>query len=299
MKKSRIIQGLMRVDRLSDEQLYDLIRYDLDHGIYFFDLADIYVGGEAEAKLGRILKAHPGLREEMFIQSKVSIRRGETGGYYDLSYEHIRQGLDDILARLGIDHLDSLLLHRPDIFMDAEEVAKAFDEIEKEGKVKHFGVSNFPRSMIEYLTSKVKQPIEYNQVQLGVGHLAMVEEVFNFNVDSKEAISLSDDTYFFLKKNGIKIQAWSPFLVRFFEGSLFDEDKYPEANRALAALAEKYRTSKCAIATAFLLRLDKDLTVITGSMNPAHVQECLDGEELDLSKEDWYYLYKASGHMLP
>lgn len=125
MKQSRIIQGLMRVDRLDDDQLYDLIRFDLDRGITFFDLADIYVGGEAERKLGRILSAHPELRDKMFIQSKVSIRRGELHSFYDLSKEHILEGVDGILNRLGIKKLDSLLLHRPDIFMDGKEINEA------------------------------------------------------------------------------------------------------------------------------------------------------------------------------
>ncbi len=299
MKPSRIIHGLMRVGHLSDEQLYDLIRYDLDHGIYFFDLADIYVGGESERKLGRILKAHPGLREQMFIQSKVSIRSSDMGGYYDLSYEHIKEGVEASLERLGIDYLDSLLLHRPDIFLDADEVAKAFDELYREGKVKHFGVSNFSKEMIDYLLEKVPQKLEYNQIQLGLGHTSLIEEAVNFNVDNREGISKTEDTYFYLKKKGIAIQAWSPFMVGFFEGNLFDEGRYPEVNEALGQIAAKYQTSKCAIATAFILKLNKDICVITGSMNPDHIQECLDGEALDLAKDDWYFLYRKAGNMLP
>ena len=299
MQHSRIIQGLMRVDSISDEQLYDLIRFDLEKGIDFFDLADIYGGGEAERKVGRILEAHPELRSRMLLQSKVSIRRDERGGYYDLSYKHIKEGVDGILERLGTDHLDSLLLHRPDIFIEPDEIAKAFAELHRENKVRHFGVSNFSKGAIEYLSASLRQPIEYNQVQLGVGHLPLVAEVLNFNMQNNEGTSKTEDTFFYLKKNGIRIQAWSPFIVGFFEGSLFDEGKYPQINAALNVLAEKYQTSKCAIATAFLLRLDKNLSVITGSLNPEHVQECLDGEKIELSKPDWYYLYHESGHMLP
>ena len=97
----------MRIPAISDEQLYDLIRFGLDHGIDFFDLADIYGGGEAERKVGRVLQAHPGLRDEMFVQSKVSIRGGFGGNYYDLSYAHIKEGVDEILGRLGLASLDS------------------------------------------------------------------------------------------------------------------------------------------------------------------------------------------------
>ena len=299
MKQSRIIQGLMRIDAISDDQLFDLIRFDLDRGVYFFDLADIYGNGEAERKVGRVLEAHPELRPEMFIQSKVSIVRGKQDNYYDLSYDHIKEGVNAILDRLGIDYLDSLLLHRPDIFMDAEEVAKAFDELYEEGKVRHFGVSNFSKETIDYLSAAAKRPIEYNQVQLGIGHMPMLAEAMNFNMENTEGTSKTEDTFFCMKKKGIQIQAWSPFLVGFFQGSLFDASRYPEINDALSQMADKYQTSKCAVATAFLLKLDKNLHVITGSLNVDHVQECLDGESLDLSKEDWYVLYRKAGNMLP
>ena len=300
MKKSRIIQGLMRLDNIDEDQLYGIIKYDLSHGIYFYDIADIYCRGEAEAKLGRVLKSHPELRKEMFIQTKCSIKISpESGGYYDLSYEHIKEAVYDSLNRLGIDYLDSLLLHRPDIFIDSQEVAKAFDELYQEGKVKHFGVSNFSKEAIEYISTYLKQKIEYNQIQLGVGHMPIVDEVFNFNTNFDEGVSRSGEAFFYLKRKGIIIQAWSPFIVKFFEGSLFDENKYPSINNALNRMAEKYHTSKCAIATAFLLKLDSKLLVITGSMNVDHIQESLDGESISLSKEDWYAIYKECGHKLP
>ena len=299
MKKSRIIQGLMRTASLSEEQLYDLIKFDLDHGIYFFDIADIYDGGNSETKLGKVLKAHPELRKEMFIQTKGAIRYAEKNGFYDFSYDYIKGALDASLKRMGLDYVDSYLLHRPDIFMDGEEVAKVIDESFKNGKIKHFGVSNFSKEMIEYLSGYVKQDIEYNQIQLGLGHMPLIEECFNFNMSNKEGNSRTEDTYFYMKRKGIKLQAWSPFLVNFFEGSLFDEEKYPRINKALNELKDKYHTSKCAVATAFILMLNKDITVITGSMNIDHVKECLDGEDITLSKEDWYYLYCSAGKMLP
>lgn len=299
MKKSRIIQGLMRISSLSEEELFDLIKFDLENGIYFFDIADCYDNGNAEAKLGRVLETHPELRNEMFIQTKGAIRSGEKGGYYDFGYEHIKEALDASLKRMKIDYVDSYLFHRPDIFMDAEDIAKAIDEAYKENKIKHFGVSNCSKEMIKYLSSSLKQEIEYNQIQLGLGHMPLIEECFNFNMSNKEGNSRTEDTYFYMKRKGIKLQAWSPFLVNFFEGSLFDENRYPDINRALNEMKDKYHTSKCAIATAFILMLSKDITVITGSLNKEHIKECLDGEDIKLSKEDWYYLYKSSGRTLP
>lgn len=299
MKKSRIIQGLMRVDRLSDEELYELIKFDIDNGIYFFDIADCYLNGEAESKLGRVLTAHPELREKIYIQTKCTIVRSTKGVYYDSSYDHIISSVNDSLKRMNIKCIDSLLLHRPDIFLDNKEVNKAINTLINEGKIKDFGVSNYSKEMIKYLNEELETPIKYNQIQLGLGQLRLIEETFNFNIHNEEGVSNTVDTYFYLKRKRIYLQAWSPFIVNFFEGSLFDENKYPRVNAALKEMAEKYKTSKCSIATAFLLNLGDFIQVITGSMDIKHVQECLDGENIILDKEDWYYLYKEAGKMLP
>lgn len=299
MRQSRIIQGLMRTSNIDEEQLYEIIKFDLDNGIYIFDLADIYDNGGSEIKLGNVLRKHPELREKMCIQSKGSIRFYDRGGYYDLSYEHIIDAVNSSLDRLGISYLDCFLLHRPDIFMDAKEVARAFNELYEQGKVKHFGVSNFPKEAIEYLKKEVKQKIEYNQIQLGLGNTLLIDEIFNFNVNNDLAISKTSGTYFYLKENDIAIQAWSPYMVGFFQGSLFDNYKYPKINEVLEGFANKYHTNKCAIATAFILELNKDINVITGSLDINHIQESLDGENIELSKEDWYTIYKECGHNLP
>lgn len=299
MEKSRIIQGLMRITNLSEEQLYEIIKFDLDNGIYFFDIADIYGRGECEILLGKVLKKHPELREQMFIQTKTSIRFTKDGAYYDLSYEHIKKSVDESLQRMGISYIDSLLLHRPDIFIDAEEVVRAFNELYKEGKVKHFGVSNFPKEAIEYLKEKCEQPIEYNQIQFGLGHPLFAEELFNFNINNDGALSKTNDVYFYLKRNNIQIQAWSPYIVSFFKGLLFDNNKYPELNKVLDKYAAKYQTNRCAIATAFILKLNNNITVITGSTDIKHIKESLEGEHINLSKEDWYAIYRECGHNLP
>lgn len=298
MKNSRIIQGLMRSTSISDEALYDLILFDLENGIHFFDLADIYGNGEAEAKLGRILKLHPELRKSMFIQTKCSIVKADNT-YYDLSYQHIMESVYQSLERLNIKYLDSLLLHRPDILMDAKEIKKAFIELKEKGLVKHFGVSNFSKEAIEYLNTEVEGLIEIDQIQLGLGQMRILEEELNFNMDNDEAISHTGGTFFYLKRKGIQIQAWSPFLVGFFNGSLFDRERFPNINYKLEELAYKYGVDKATIATKFLLMLDEKLCVVTGSMNKEHVYSSIRAEEFSMEKKDWYALYKAAGKMLP
>jgi predicted oxidoreductase len=92
----------------------------------------------------------------MFLQSKVGILKEEgLPMYYDLSYQHIIEGVNASLSRLHTTYLDCLLLHRPDIFMDSKEVAKAVNQLVEEGKIRHFGVSNEDASTIDYLQSEL------------------------------------------------------------------------------------------------------------------------------------------------
>ena len=294
----RIIQGLMRSLSLSDEEIYDLILFDLENGITKFDLADIYGNGEVESKLGRILSNHKELRERMFIQTKCSIVKGGDT-YYDLSYNHIMESVYNSIRKMNCGYLDSLLLHRPDILLDPSEIKKAFLELKEKGLVKHFGVSNFSKEAIEYLNSELDGFIEVNQIQLGLGQMRILEEELNFNMDNDEAVSHSAGTFFYLKRKNMEIQAWSPFMVGFFNGSLFDEGRYPNINHKLNELANKYQKPKSTIATKFLLMLDKNLHVVTGSMNKNHVYDSIIASTFEMDKMDWYSLYKAAGKMLP
>ena len=216
MKESRIGLGLMRIADLSVEEVYRLTEKCVDAGITLFDVADIYGDGKCESLLGKAIALSPHIREKMYIQSKVSIRKEPKR--YDLSYEHIVKGTEEILERLGIGYLDRLLLHRPDILMDAQEIADAVGNLLKKGMIRHFGVSNFSASEIEYIKDYLPCPIEVNQVQVGIGQVDMIEQTFYTNMPSSIVNRTSDDLFFWLKKNRIAIQAWSPYQLGFFGG---------------------------------------------------------------------------------
>ena len=295
---NRIALGLMRLNNIGEENLYELLVNSLKLGVNFIDLADIYCNGDSERKLGRVLFNHPDLRKELYIQTKVGIRK-DIGGY-DLSYEYIIKAVKDCLNRLNIEYLDCLLLHRIDLLLGAKEVAKAIKELKDNGLIKDFGVSNFNTSEIEYLKSELKDiDIKYNQVNLGIGNTTMLDSAMYTNVPLSKINYGDGNLLFYLKKENIKIQCWSPFQYGLFEGSIFDEEKYPLINEVLKEYADKYKTSKCAIATAFLLRIDPNLIVITGSTNINHIKECIDGESISLTKEDWYKIYRKTNHFLP
>ena len=172
VKVSCIGIGCMRISGMSARDADTLVHTALDEGINFFDHADIYGGGKSEEIFGKILADQPGLREKMFIQSKCAIH----DGLYDFSGKYIKGAVDGILARLRTDHIDSLLLHRPDPLMEPEEVGEAFDELERSGKVLHFGVSNMNRYQMELLASGVRQKLWANQLQMSLAHSPLINE---------------------------------------------------------------------------------------------------------------------------
>ncbi|MDN6120033.1 MAG: aldo/keto reductase, partial [Lactococcus sp.] len=150
-----VILGCMRMNSATAPE--KVLQIAVEHGITFFDHADIYGNGECEQVFANSLAKTSIKREDLFIQSKCGIVPGEM---YDFSKEHIIQAVNGSLKRLQTDYLDALLLHRPDTLMEPEEVAAAFDELATQGKVRHFGVSNHNPMQIKLLQKTVKQPLE-------------------------------------------------------------------------------------------------------------------------------------------
>lgn len=301
-RENRIVLGLMRLRDVSVEELETLIKQCLDSGIKFFDISDIYCNGESEIKLGEVLKRNPGLREKMIIQTKGGIVKNKEGKVegYDLSYDYIKKACLASLKRLNTTYVDSYLFHRPDIFLDAKEASKAISELTEEGKIRHFGVSNFSSSAISYLQSEMHDiKIEVNQLQAGLGHMDIFSSQMNTNMDNEEGVDRDNGVFYYMKENKITLQCWSPYLIGFFQGNIFTDPKMKKANEVMEKLAEKYSVSKCGIATAFLLSLTNDTQVITGSMDINHIKQTLEGTKVKLSKADWYSLYTSTGHCLP
>ena len=158
---SVIIQGCMRMPELTKEAAAEVIRTAYDQGVNFFDHATCYgENGAAETRFAEAFSLTGIKREDIFIQSKCGLcfDRNE----FDWTKENIISSVEDSLRRLNIGYLDTLLLHRPDVLYDPEEVAEAFDELEKAGKVRYFGVSNLVPMQIELLKKYVKQPLVIN-----------------------------------------------------------------------------------------------------------------------------------------
>ena len=295
---SAIIQGCMRMPALSKEDAAKAIRTAYDCGINFFDHATCYGNGEAEERFAEAFPLTGIKREDIIIQSKCGLcfDRNE----FDWTKENILSSVDDSLRRLKVEYLDALLLHRPDLLFDPEEVAEAFDTLEKTGKVRCFGVSNLMPMQIELLKKYVKQPLVFNQVQLSLEQSQLIDQALYMNNKTTEfSINRDGSALDYCRLHDITIQAWSPLQFGMFGGTFIDNADFPELNKALAAIAEREGVSKAAIAIAWILRHPAKMQAIIGTMNPEHIKDTCDAVKVNLSHHDWYELYLASGKFLP
>lgn len=290
---SSVILGSMRLNGAENPQ--QVIETAYDHGITFFDHADIYGGGDCETIFGKALKESTIRREDIFIQTKCGIRQG----FFDFSKAHILEAVEGSLQRLGVDSVDALLLHRPDTLVEPEEVAEAFHLLEKQGKVRYFGVSNQTPGQIELLKTAVKQPLLANQLQFGIKHTGMMDQGLQTNMEISGSIDYDHGILDYSRLKQMTIQAWSPYQYGYFEGVFIGNEKFPELNQKLSELAEKYQTTPTGLASSWILRHPANMQVIAGSMNLGRIEEIAKAADIVISREDWYDIYRAAGNVLP
>lgn len=299
--------GIMRMNTLEPQAAAKVLTTAVEHGITYIDSADIYGQGKSEEVFRQAMKLADIKRDQLFIQSKVGIvvsPERSHGNYvfgkrYDFSKKHLLAAVDGILQRLGVDYLDSLLLHRPDPLMEPEEVAAAFDELQRAGKVRHFGVSNFGPRQIDFLQHDLSQRLLIDQLQFGIMHTGMVDSGMHVNMQDPRSIDHDGGLLEYARLKKITIQAWSPFQYGMFAGTFIDNPKFEKLNQVLAFMAEKYHVSKNAIAAAWILRHPAKIQVILGTMNPKHLADSAAGADIELSRQDWYDIYFAAGNDLP
>lgn len=295
---SEIVLGMMRIEDKSVKEVEELVETALSVGINAFDLADIYGRGRCEELLGLVLKNRPDLREEMWIQSKCGIRIEEFT-YFDFSKNYIIKSVDGILQRLKIDHLDSLLLHRPDALMESNQVAEAFDLLYKQGKVRNFGVSNQNPMMMELLKKDVKQPLAVNQLQLSAAFTPGFESGFHVNMEDSQAAMRDGSIFEYCKLHDVVIQAWSVLQFGYFKGNFVGNEKFQALNQVLDRLAIKYGVTSSTIAISWILRYPAKMQAVVGTTNPKHLREVSQAANFSLTRKEWYEIYLAAGNNLP
>ncbi|VNG29046.1 aldo/keto reductase family oxidoreductase [Streptococcus pneumoniae] len=295
---SEIVLGMMRIKDKSVKEVEELVETALSVGINAFDLADIYGRGRCEELLGLVLKNRPDLREKMWIQSKCGIRIEEFT-YFDFSKDYIIKSVDGILQRLKIDHLDSLLLHRPDALMESDQVAEAFDLLYKQGKVRDFGVSNQNPMMMELLKKDVKQPLAVNQLQLSAAFTPGFESVFHVNMEDSQAAMRDGSIFEYCQLHDVVIQAWSVLQFGYFKGNFVGNEKFQALNQVLDRLAIKYGVTSSTIAISWILRYPAKMQAVVGTTNPKHLREVSQAANFSLTRKEWYEIYLAAGNNLP
>lgn len=300
IKVPAVVPGCMRLAEKTPEEMNKFIHKAVEMKANFFDHADIYGGGKSEEVFGNALKNDSSIkREDLIIQSKCGINTKAATPHYCFSKDYILNAVDGSLKRLNTEYLDILLLHRPDALVEPEEVAAAFDELEKTGKVRHFGVSNHKPMQIELLKKYVKQDLIINQLQFSIPVSNMIANGLEVNMTSEGSADRDGSVLDYCRIKDITIQAWSPFQMENWQGCFLGSPKFPELNKALEELAQKYGVSTTAISTAWITRHPAQMQVIAGTTNEQRLKEIIDGSEIVLSHEEWYKLYLASGHILP
>lgn len=312
---SRMIYGCMGLgggwnhDPITSEHVRlaeDCVDAALESGITMFDHADIYAFGKAESVFGQVLHQRPGLREKIIIQSKCGIRfpDSEGGQRFDFSRSYIMKAVDGILARLGTEYLDLLLLHRPDSLMEPDEISEAFTQLFAQGKVRHFGVSNMNVGQMKFIQQSLDMPLVVNQLELSLSHLHWLDAGIHVNQDAGVHVHFGEGLLEHCQMEHVQLQAWSPLARGLFTSQLTgsEPDHVRETALLVQQLAEQNGTTPEAIVLAWLMRHPAKIQPVIGTANPDRIRACRDAVEQaeKMTREQWYALFIASrGVALP
>jgi predicted oxidoreductase len=288
-----------------------LIKTACEQGITLFDHADLYAFGKSEAVFGEVLKRSPGLREKLLVQSKCGQilshgwKPGDPIGV-DLSSKHILSAVEGSIRRLGIEHLDILLLHLPDALMEGDEIAEAFEVLRSSGKVRYFGVSNFNATQIQRLKKSVPQHLVVNQIHVGLGAIEPLVDGMEFTLavtqgataNSRQMPAAGAGTLDYCLLHNIQVQAWSPLAGYLLKLPAETPPRLKRVVPLLAELAEAKGSTPAAIALAWLLQHPAHIVPIIGPTNHKHIIEDCTADQVRLGRKDWYELFAAAAGSL-
>lgn len=260
-----------------------LLALCLDLEVNWIDHADIYDDGAVEALHGEALdrlSAHQ--RQGLSVITKCGVRFPSPGQpgvrtvHYRSDAEHIRRQAEASLQRLGVERIDLYLLHRPDYLMQAEETARALEDLHTNGKIAAYGVSNFSIHQLERLRASTDLPMAAHQIEISVG----------------ETSALDDGRLDQAARLDMPLLAWSPLAG----GRLFsDEGAFQPLRERLEQVARSVDAQGIdEIALAWLKSLPARIQPILGTMQPDRLQRQVTAyRSLTLDRQDWYAILEA------
>jgi predicted oxidoreductase len=273
---SRIVAGAWRWNTVPAPVVEKLFHTSYEAGITSFDHADIYGDYGNEKIFGDVIKKNSRMRRDIQLITKCGIKllssqRPDTWvKHYDTSKEHILASVDNSLKMLGTDYIDLLLIHRPDPLMDPEEVSETFGLLKQNGKVLHFGVSNFSGSQFDMLQSYLPFPLATNQVEVS---LSKPDCLFDGTLDT-------------LLRYKVCPMAWSPL----------GGGKLMAGSSGLWTKKEKYAATETQLSLAWLLKHPSNMFPVIGTTQPERIIESAKASAIKLERQDWFEMLKvASG----
>lgn len=284
---SSIIQGCMTWGQwgknLSKQEMIALLHQNLHHKITTFDHADIYGDYTTEKDFGIAFSESGIKRENIEIISKCGIQyvgktRKNPIKHYQYDAKYIIWSAENSIKNLKCDYLDLFLLHRPSPLMHPEEIEKAITQLISQGKIKHFGVSNFTPSQMELVG--LNNPIKFNQIEFSLtAHQAML-----------------DGTLDYLLINKITPMCWSPLGNYFKENS----NQNQRIKEVLKQLTQKYNCTDDALLLAWILKHPTQILPVIGTTSPERIKNSVKATTINLEEVDWFALWVASqGQKVP
>lgn len=291
LQLSPVIAGCMKWGQwgvnYSTAQYLQLIEECIAAKITSFDHADIYGDYTVEEEFGNALKQKPHFRQQMQLITKCGIRRFTPNrpehaiSSYDTSKKHILTSTERSLKNLHTDYIDLLLIHRPEPLMNPIEIAEAFTQLKKEGKILHFGVSNFTPSQMDMMVKAFD--VEFNQLEVSVLHL---DPFHDGSLDK-------------CIEHTIRPMSWGPM----GSGKLHTDDDDKRNIRVVAVanlLAEKHNATVDQILLAFLFKHPSRIIPVIGSTKIERLKLAYDAAKINIAREEWFMLWRASkGHEIP
>jgi predicted oxidoreductase len=286
MAFSRLIAGTMTWGiwgkNYNTNQMVEMLNACLENNITSFDHADIYGGYTTEAAFGKAFTQSKIVRDKIQLISKCGIAHTEGRDYkvkhYNYTQDYIIWSVEQSLQNLQTDYLDLLLLHRPSPLMQADEIAAAIVKLKQEGKIKHFGLSNFSPLQTQLIAQETK--VEYNQIQFSATHLA----------------PMIDGSLDYMQIHKITPMAWNPL------GSVFKEQN-EQNNRLLGLLKNlesKYNTTSDVLLLAWIMQHPAGVLPVIGTANSDRIKNCTKAISITLALEDWFAIWEQStGNKVP